>query len=273
MTQHFKDKIAIVTGGASGIGRAVSEELARRSAHVVLADVALQRAEAAAAAIQGSGGSAAATALDVTDAAAVQRVVDETVARHGRLDYMFNNAGVALFGEAYKMTLADWNRLLDVNLHGVVHGIVAAYEVMRRQGSGHIVNTASAAGILPTPGATAYATTKHALVGLSTSLRGEAASFGVKVSVVCPGFIDTPIKDAVKLLDIDRQALVDKFPFRMHTAEYCALAILRGVERNQAIIVVTPQAKLGWLAYRLAPRAMVRVVELLSRRSPILGRG
>ena len=172
----FTDKTAIITGGASGIGRAVGDELARLGAHVVLADRDGALAEAAAVSITQAGGRATAATVDVTDAAAVHQLVHDTATAYGRLDYLFNNAGVALAGEVFDMTLADWNRLIDVNLRGVVHGIAAAYPLMLQQRSGHIVNTASAAGLGPTPGFTAYAATKHAIVGLSTSLRGEAAA-------------------------------------------------------------------------------------------------
>jgi short-subunit dehydrogenase len=104
---------------------------------------------------------------------------------------MLNNAGIALGGEVRDMDLEHWRRILDVNLWGVIHGTTAAYQVMVKQGFGHIVNTASLGGLIPEPMATAYATTKHAVVGLSTSLRAEAAELRVKVSVVCPGFVQT----------------------------------------------------------------------------------
>jgi NAD(P)-dependent dehydrogenase (short-subunit alcohol dehydrogenase family) len=266
----FADKAAIVTGGASGIGRALGQELARRGARVVLADINGQSAQAAADAMTTAGGRARAATLDVRDADAVQRLVTETAATDGRLDYMFNNAGIALAGKTRDMTLADWNRLIDVNLRGVVHGVVAAYPVMIAQGFGHIVNTASAAGITPTPGLTGYATTKHAVVGLSTSLRGEAARHGVRVSVLCPGLIDTPIKDNMTLLNTDRQALLKSIPIKLHPVEACARATLRGVERNQAIIVVTAFAKIAWLLYRLSPALMGRLIALSAQRSPML---
>lgn len=266
----FADKVAIVTGGASGIGRALGQDLAQRGARVVLADINGQSAQATADAMTSAGGRARAAVIDVRDADAVQGLVTETAATYGRLDYMFNNAGVALAGKTRDMTLADWNRLIDVNLRGVVHGVVAAYPVMIAQGFGHIVNTASAAGITPTPGLTGYATTKHAVVGLSTSLRGEAARHGVRVSVVCPGLIDTPIKDNMTLLNTDRQALLKSIPLKLHPPEACARATLRGVERNQAIIVVTTFAKIGSLLYRLSPALMGRLIALSAQRSPML---
>ncbi len=246
-------KVAIVTGGASGIGRAVCEELARRGANVVAADIDGAKAEETAARIVAGAGTARAARVDVSDAAQVEELVASTVSRDGRIDYMFNNAGIALFGDVRDMTLAQWKRILEVNLHGVVHGVAAAYPRMVAQGSGHIVNTASLAGLVPTPGATAYAATKHAVVGLSTSLRGEAHAFGVKVSVVCPGLIDTPIKDSLTYLNLDKQKMLADPAFRLLPADACARAILRGVERNRPIITVTALASVFWRLYRLAP--------------------
>jgi len=267
--EMFADKVAIITGGASGIGRALGAALVQRGTRVVLADVNGEAAQAAASALGPSGAATSAT-LDVTDAASVERVVSEVVGTHGRLDYLFNNAGIAIMGDARHMTLTDWNRIVDVNLRGVIHGISAAYPIMIRQGFGHLVNTASLAGLTPTPGATGYAATKHALVGLSLSLRGEAAAYGVRVSVVCPGFIDTPIKDATRWLNTDRDAVLRSIPFRLYPPDACARDILRGVARNHAIIVVTTPAKIAWLLYRLAPRLMLRWVQSFAQRSPLL---
>jgi len=266
----FHGKIAIVTGGASGIGRAVGEQLVRRGARVVLADINGDSVRATTEAI----GAAGHATVDVTDAAALERLVHDTVATHGRLDYMFNNAGIAIMGEAHNMSLSDWTRLIDINLRGVVNGVLAAYPVMIRQRSGHIVNTASLAGLVPTPGATGYATTKHAVVGLSTGLRAEGAGLGVKVSVVCPGVIDTPLKYGTVLInpDADRDKLLNAIPFGLYPVEACARDILRGIERNRAIIVVTASAKLTSLFYRLAPSLFLRLAEWTSARSPLLSR-
>ncbi|MFN7950731.1 MAG: SDR family oxidoreductase [bacterium] len=250
----FQDRVAIVTGGASGIGLAVVQELAQRGAQVVIADVDGAKADAAAAAIVASGGRARAARVDVADAVQVEELIAGTYASDGRLDYLFNNAGIALFGEVRDMTLAQWKRLLEVNLHGVVHGIAAAYPRMVERGTGHIVNTASLAGLVPTPGAAAYATTKHAVVGLSTSLRGEGAALGVKVSAVCPGLIDTPIKHSLTWLHLDKEKMLADPLFRLCPADVCARVILRGVERNRAIITVTAGAVASWWLYRFFPR-------------------
>lgn len=268
----FTGRTAIVTGGASGIGRALAEGLVSRGARVVVADVNEALAREAAAALGGDG-KAEAARVDVTDAEAVRRVVEETAGRHGKLDYLFNNAGIAIFGDTADLTLDDWNRTIDVNLRGVVHGVAAAYPIMVAQRSGHIVNTASAAGLLPSPSATAYAATKHAVVGLSVTLRAEAARFGVRVSAICPGFIRTPIVEAAKIYtEKSRDELMTEFPFRLYPAEYCARKALRGVERNKGIIPVTPEAHVMWRLFRLAPGLVQRLVALGARQSPLLPR-
>src|SRR3954469_22162216 len=143
----FQNAVAVVTGGASGLGKAICEELGRRGAFVVVTDVQEEGAWTVAAGIASAGGRASWAALDVRDPAAFERLLDETIAAHGRLDYLFNNAGLAAAGEVQKIPLDMWHKVMDVNLWGVIHGATAAYARMVRQGSGHIVNVASLAGI------------------------------------------------------------------------------------------------------------------------------
>ncbi len=253
---NFQDKVAIVTGGASGIGQALCEALAQEGAEVVAADINAERAEQVASAITAMGGRARAAHLDVSRREAVQRLIEDTASEHGRLDFMFNNAGIGMGGEMRDTELEHWRYIVDVNLWGVIYGTSAAYQVMIKQGFGHIVNTASAAGLVPSPMQVPYATTKHAVVGLSTSLRAEAAELGVKVSVVCPGFIRTEIFDtAIEVTTYkDKDAEADFLSsFKMMDAADCARVILRGVAGNKAIITVTGLARSLWWSYRLQP--------------------
>jgi NAD(P)-dependent dehydrogenase (short-subunit alcohol dehydrogenase family) len=201
-----------------------------------------------------SGYRSEAVPVDVSNHDAVSKLVTDTADRHGRLDYLFNNAGIAVGAEVRDCAINDWRNVLDVNLHGVIHGIHAAYPIMVQQGFGHIVNTASIDGLIPFPGAVSYAASKYGVVGLSNSLRIEGADLGVKVSVVCPGYIKTPIFHTSKLIKIDREKMLASLPERFGiTPEECAAAILRGVERNHAIIVVTWFARVLWILHRISP--------------------
>lgn len=249
----FKEKVAIVTGGASGIGRAVSQEMARRGTALVVSDINSKGAEETASGITGAGGKARAAHLDVTKAEDVQKLVEETASEYGRLDYIFNNAGIGIAGEVRDMSLDDWRRIIDINLWGVIYGTTAAYPLMIKQGFGHIVNTASTAGLSGFPTLASYCATKHAVVGLSTSLRHEAADFGVKVSVVCPGFVRTGIFEATTVLKAKREDILAKADPMSMDVDKAALKILRGVEKNKQIINFPFNARLAWWLHRLNP--------------------
>lgn len=259
-TDVFADKTAIVTGGASGIGRAIAQQLADRGAGVILADVNAEILEKTAEAINQAGGKAKALQLDVRDFDAVKKAVDGTVEEYGRLDYMFNNAGIAIASEAHEHTHDAWRRVIETNLHGVINGVDAAYPVMVRQGSGHIVNTASMAGLVPIPGEVSYVTSKHGIVGLSHALRIEGALHGVKVSVVCPGFIRTPIYDNAEVIKLDREAMLGMLP-KGSSVQKAARVILQDVERNRAVIIPPRPARALWWLNRAFPGLTLRVLQ------------
>ncbi|OBK52034.1 SDR family oxidoreductase [Mycobacterium sp. 1081908.1] len=152
----FAGRVAFVTGGASGIGAALATKLVDGGADVWIADRQIDAARALAQRLATGAGKAHAIELDVRDYPAFERAAGEAVRQSGQIDYLFNNAGIGVGGEVDSYTLDDWNDVLDVNLHGVVHGIQAVYPIMIRQRSGHIVNTASMAGLLASPGAVSY---------------------------------------------------------------------------------------------------------------------
>jgi NAD(P)-dependent dehydrogenase (short-subunit alcohol dehydrogenase family) len=225
---------------------------------VVLADLQTDLAEQVAAGIRGTGGKATAASLDVTDFKAVADLVQEVVGAKGRLDYLFNNAGIVIAGEVHHYEPLDWDRVINVNLRGVIHGVQAAYPVMRQQGFGHIVNTASVAGLVPVPGLVSYCASKHAVVGLSTSFRVEAAEQGIRVSVLCPGAVQTPIVGGGKFgkvlnalpPEIQRQLWEKGRPVPVNRFARAAVA---AVARNRAVIVIPWWWKLAWWIYRLSP--------------------
>jgi NAD(P)-dependent dehydrogenase (short-subunit alcohol dehydrogenase family) len=272
-------RVAIVTGGASGIGRALSAALVARGDRVVLADLDGAAAEDVAERLRAGGpGTATAAAVDVRDAGAVTALVTGTAERHGRLDLLFNNAGLGIGGPAEELSPAHWDRTLDVNLRGVLHGVQAAYPLMLRQGHGHIVNTASLAGLLPMPGSAPYATTKWAVVGLSLSLRAEGAARGVRVSVVCPGGVDTPILDKGMPADLPRVPSVEGIDTRavitrasggrLYGADALAADVLRGVDHNRPLIVAPRQARVMWRLMRLSPSLVLRALAAMAARGP-----
>lgn len=267
MTQNnqiriFDGATAVVTGGASGIGRGLAEELAKRGSAVVLADRQIELAEEVASNICASGGKARAVKVDVADFLAVDQLIQESAERAGRLDYIFNNAGIAIGGTTSHYGIEDWNQLIDVNLRGVINGVQAAYAIMQKQGFGHIINTASVAGILPAPGHVAYAATKYAVVGLSNSLRIEAAEMGIRVSVLCPGFVRTPILDGggkygKNLIDLSPEQhrhLLDMIEkFKPMPPNIFAQKALDSIAKNKAIIVIPLSWRLFCWIHRIFP--------------------
>ena len=255
----YQDAVAIITGGASGIGRALAVELARRGAEVILADLQLELAEEAAAEIRAEGGKALAAEVDVRNSGAMAELINDTVENCGRLDYLFNNAGIGIIGKTCDHSADDWDYIVGVNLHGVVNGIQVAYPLMIEQGFGHIVNTASIAGLCPSPGLVSYAATKHAVVGLSTSLRVEAEVHGVQVSVLCPGVIRTPLLEGGKygrdLVGVTPALLKDLWKrFRPMSADVFAKKTLDAVAANKPVIIVPSWYRLAWWVQRLSPR-------------------
>jgi NAD(P)-dependent dehydrogenase (short-subunit alcohol dehydrogenase family) len=258
----FEGGVALVTGAGSGIGRELSDELAARGCRVDLADIDAADAEGVARQIGARGGSAAARELDVCSFLDVKVLVDETFARAGRLDYLFNNAGIGVAGEAADYTMDAWDRIVGVNLRGVIHGIQAAYPLMLRQGFGHIINTASMAGLTVAPGMISYTTTKHAVVALSRVLRAEAHARGVRVSVLCPGPIRTPLLEGGKhgifvgaIPEARQRALALELFERLRPMPVARFAekALDQIARNRGTIILPGWWRVAWWIERAFP--------------------
>jgi NAD(P)-dependent dehydrogenase (short-subunit alcohol dehydrogenase family) len=193
-------RVAVVTGGASGIGRALAEAFAAAGSDVVVADLDAAEAEVVAAGIRAGGGGALAVEVDVSDAASVERLAATTLERFGRVDVLCNNAGVSTFNLFRDQTLDDWKWVVGVDFWGVVHGIHTFVPIMREQGTpGHIVNTASIAGLLSGVAFIGpYCATKVAVVSISETLAQELAidETPIGVSVLCPSSVDTKVMES-----------------------------------------------------------------------------
>ena len=197
--KDFKDKVAVITGGASGFGYAVATRAAREGMKLVLADIEQPRLDRVVAEFAAQGVRVMGVRTDVAKAADVEALAAKTLERFGAVHFLFNNAGVAINGSLWENTVADWEWVLGVNVWGVIHGVRVFTPIMLKQGTeGHIVNTASVAGLLSPPSMGVYCVSKHAVVTLSECLFQDLAERNaqIKCSVLCPAFVPTGIADS-----------------------------------------------------------------------------
>jgi NAD(P)-dependent dehydrogenase (short-subunit alcohol dehydrogenase family) len=230
----LKDRVAVVTGGASGIGRAMAHEFARAGMDVVLADVNEALLSGVADEVRALGRRAVTVVTDVRDLAAIEALLARTLSEFGACHLVANKAGVFHAAAMIEAPASEWQRVVDTNLWGVIHGSRVFGAHFAAQHEGHIVNTASAAGLFPVPGMSSYSTTKFAIVGASLQLRWELDADGVGVTVLCPGVVKTGIGTAkgAGLEHIDMTAAVAKSP----DPEGLARKVVRAVRKNSPMV-------------------------------------
>jgi len=252
-------RTALVTGAASGIGRATALECARRGADVVICDVDDTGLDAVEEEIRSLGREVLARRVDVGSREQVGALAEEVHSRVEAVDLLVNNAGVGLGALFLDTSLEDWEWIARINLFGVVHGCHFFVPAMVKRGTGgHVVNVASAVAYAPLPAQSAYAATKFAVLGLSESLGAELAAHGIGVTAVCPGFIDTAIVETARLkgkvaTSENRRRTLAFYRRRGYTPERVAGNILKAVGRKRAVAPISAESWLMYYGMRLVP--------------------
>ncbi len=255
-------KVAFITGGGSGIGFGIAKCAAEAGMKVAIADVRADHLEQGLAKLRAAGAQAHGMLVDVADAAAVERAAEETIKVFGKVHLVCNNAGVSIFGPMDAATMDDWRWIMGVNVDGVINGIQSFMPRLKAHGEGgHIVNTASMAGLTAAGQITSYVMTKHAIVGLSLALRSEAVPRGVGVLAVCPGAVETPILDKGAIGGfVGRDYYLRGQGMKAaYSADRLARDTLKAIARNKALLVAPKQAYASWVFARLAPGLLQRL--------------
>ncbi len=266
--KKLHDRVAVVTGGGSGIGRATCEALAGRGCHVAVLDIDDAGAAETAELVRRTGRNASVHHVDVRDDAALARAADAVTETHGGVHVLVNNAGVTSAGAFEDEPLADLHWILDINVWGVVNGCRAFLPELRRADEAHIVNLSSMVGLLGLPHNAAYSLTKGAVRGFSEALRAELVATPIGLTVVFPGAIHTNITESARGSEASRLAEMGRSrlaPYVMRPPSSVAKGILRGIERNRARVVVGPDAHMLSAISRVAPGRSGLVGRLTSR--------
>ncbi|MFA6604090.1 MAG: SDR family oxidoreductase [Patescibacteria group bacterium] len=247
----FLGQLVFITGGGTGIGRALAREFASKGARVIIVG---RRADVLASTASEIGPACSACVLDISDSDAVAATMAQLQRTHGEIDILVNNAGVCLVADAREYSLLDWQKMIATNLYGTIFCLQSVYKRMCERGHGQIVNIASAGGLVPMPFFTAYSAAKYGVVGLSLSLRIEAALYGVKVNVACPALVATDLlQTTAEMRSItDRKKVIRDIPGGSAAPEAVARRIIAGIERDVPVIL----PGFAWwlhLAYRFFP--------------------
>ena len=226
-------KVVVITGASSGLGEATARLLSARGASVVLGARRVERIDALAAELGRAGGQALAVQTDVTRAAEVQRLVDAAIDRFGRVDVIVNNAGLMPSSPLDRRKIEDWDRMIDVNIKGVLYGIAAVLPHMQARKAGHIVNVSSVAGHKVRAGTAVYSATKHAVRVLTEGLRQEVKPYNIRTTILSPGAVDTELPDSITEADV--QAGVKQFYEIAIPAEAFARAVAYALEQPEDV--------------------------------------
>jgi len=258
----------LITGAGSGLGRALAFCFAENGWRVACADIRLDRAKDTVRLITEFGVGAMAVKVDVSDDNSVEEMRDEILAAWDGVDVVINNAGVAAAGEVANTSLDDWRWTININLMGVVRGCHAFLPTLLEQGSGHIINIASFAGIANAPRMAAYSASKAGVISLSECLRGELAAAGSKVgvSVVCPAFFQTNLLEGSRAAESDKAIVKKLMANAPQNADDVAQRIFRGMRRGDFLILPTKTEPMRWRIKRFFPNVFFRMLVKLARK-------
>lgn len=261
------EKNVLITGAASGIGRACARAFAGEGANLILADIDEEGLAEVGREIEAAGIKVVCVIADISSQEDVKALVGKAMGEMGGVDVLVNNAGICQVGAAEDLGIEDWERMIGVNLLGAIYLTHEILPEMIERGSGHIVNIASGAGLVGFPNMAPYCTTKFALVGLSEALGAELASHNIKVTVVCPGVINTPIirKSEIRGFENleDRISIVEKLGM---SPEKAARIIIRGVKTKRPVVIITAPMKILAVLKRFFPGISVLLMRILARR-------
>ncbi len=270
--KDFRDKVVVITGAGSGIGRATAMAFSAEGANVVIADIRGDRLAETAQDIEKLGGKALTREVDVADKSQVEEFARFVIEKYGQVDILYNNAGVGVGGPVEKISLEDWEWIVRVNFWGVIYGVHYFLPYMIERRYGHIVNTASGAGLVALPVLSAYTSTKFAVVGFSEAIRAELRRYGIGVTAICPGIINTNIvEDGRAYLNeeskVKQEDMVEFYRKRGWPPERVARAVLKGVRKNKAVVPVGPETWIGWYIKRLSLTLSNAQMAFMARRS------
>jgi NADP-dependent 3-hydroxy acid dehydrogenase YdfG len=268
--KDFKNKVVVITGAGSGIGKASAEAFAAEGADVVIADIHEDRLQEVSSGITARGGKALIKKVDVADRTQVEGLASFAIKEKGRVDILFNNAGVAIGATFDNTSIEEWEWIFSINFWGVLYGIKAFLPHMIERKYGHIVNTSSLAGLCSMPGMSAYSSTKFAVAGLGEALRAEVRKYGIGVSTICPGVINTRVVEdgRMHLRDgarANRQTVVDFYRNFGWPPERVAKAVLSAVRHNRSVVPVGPESWVQWFSKRLSQKGFEATSELAGR--------
>jgi NADP-dependent 3-hydroxy acid dehydrogenase YdfG len=268
--KDFKNKVVVITGAGSGIGKASAEAFAAEGADVVIADIHEDRLQEVSSGIIARGGRALIKKVDVADRTQVEGLASFAIKEKGSVDILFNNAGVAIGATFENTSIEEWEWIFSINFWGVLYGIKAFLPHMIERKYGHIVNTSSLAGLCSMPGMSAYSSTKFAVAGLGEALRAEVRKYGIGVSTICPGVINTRVVEDGRMhlregARANRQTVVDFYRNFGWPPERVAKAVLSAVRHNRSVVPVGPESWVQWFSKRLSQKGFEATSELAGR--------